>query len=98
MTETRYARSPRFVSRRLDGELLLVPVSAGAADMDSIFILNPVASLIWDSLDGRPLADVVARIEGEFDVAGETAATDAADLLRELIGMNAVQPVPEPHR
>ncbi len=92
MIDVVYQRSPRFVSRRLDGELLLVPISAGAADMDSIFILNEVASFIWETVDGQPLERLVAAMTSAFDVAAEDAARDARALLGELAQMGALVP------
>jgi hypothetical protein len=90
MTDPIYQRSPGFVSRRLDGELLLVPVSARAADMDSIFILNPVAAFIWETLHGRALDEVVDRMSAEFDVGPDEAAQDARALIEELVALKAV--------
>lgn len=96
MNQPVYQRSSRFVARRFDGELLLVPVSASAADMDSIFILNPVASLIWESLNETPFEEIVARVQVEFDVPPEQAAHDAHAFLAELIELQAAVSPAEP--
>ena len=62
--------------------------------MDSIFMLNPVAALIWDCLHGRAIGEVVACVSAEFDVSTDEAAADARALIDELVALKAVRAVP----
>ena len=52
----------------------------------TLFTLNPVATLIWQSADGgTPLDEIVERkICAEFDVAPETALKDAEMFVTDL--------------
>ena len=59
-----------FVTREIGGETLIVPVTGHVMDLESIFVLNPVGSRIWELLalaeHREPDRDVVA---GEFAVS-----------------------------
>ena len=46
-------RNSNVISRKIAGELFLVPVKGKVADMENIFALTAVAEYIWDRLDGR---------------------------------------------
>jgi hypothetical protein len=89
-----FVRSDRIVGRRLLDEFILVPIVSHGADIDSIFSLNRVGALIWETLDGRRSGDeVVAAIVERFDVAPERAAEDYADFLAKLSSVDAVKRV-----
>ena len=82
MSAGRYvARSPEIAARAFDGETIIM----SAAD-SSLFTLNEVATVIWESADGStPLEEIVAtRICLRFDVAQEVALEDAERLVEEL--------------
>ncbi len=75
------SRSSSVAARVFDGETIVM------SPLDStIFVLNPTATAIWQSADGRtPLADVVRdRICAEFEVEFDTAMQDAEKLVQEL--------------
>ena len=46
-----------FVTREIAGETLIVPVTGQAMDLESIFVLNPVGSRIWDLLRSPTTVD-----------------------------------------
>ena len=49
-----YTPSEDIVARDIEGELIIVPLTAGFGDMeDTLFTLNPTGRAIWDRLDGR---------------------------------------------
>jgi len=51
-----------------------------------VFSLNEVATVIWETADGRtPLDEIIAnRICAEFEVAPQVALKDAEELVQEL--------------
>ncbi|HKB11034.1 MAG TPA: PqqD family protein [Vicinamibacterales bacterium] len=74
-----------FVTREIAGETLIVPVTGHAADLEAIYVLNPVASRIWDLLRSPTTATRIAEtIAGEFDVPAQTAADDVAEFVESL--------------
>ena len=81
MAETYIARSPAIAARMLGGEMMVMSA------MDSTFFtLNEVATLIWQSADGRtPLSEIVERkVCEEFEVSREDARVDAEHFVQEL--------------
>lgn len=83
------ARSSRVAARRLGDELLVMSVG----DSASLFSLNKVAAILWESADGvTPLEEIVRnRICPRFDIAPDTALKDAQDLVERLAGHGIVQ-------
>lgn len=80
-----YRKKAGIISRKIAGEVFLVPVKGKLADMRHIFTLNPVAEFIWDSLDGRcSLQEILKDILSEFDVEEMQAETDLADFVKAL--------------
>jgi coenzyme PQQ synthesis protein D (PqqD) len=74
-----------FVTRRIAGETLLVPVTGRVADLDAIYTLNEVGSFIWHLIDGRRSAQAIAEaVSAEYDVTLERAALDVDELLTTL--------------
>ena len=90
-----FERNKDVVSRRIAGELFLVPVSGELANMQSMFTLTSVAEFIWEELDGqrnlRAISDDVAarfeveRAQAESDVRAFVAELTAAGLVREAV-------------
>jgi methyltransferase-like protein len=96
--ETGAARRPmrigeeRFVTRRIAGETLLVPVSGAVADLEALYVLNEVGAFVWERLDGRRTVREIAEAvveeyeigldEAERDVAALVAALESAGLVR----------------
>lgn len=86
-------RSPRIVSRRIAGELVLVPLVTHGADLDAIYNLNAVGAYIWERLDGRASGDaIVADLTGTFEVGAEQAAADYLEFVAQLVDLGAASP------
>ncbi len=80
-----FARNKDVVSRKIGGELFLVPVKGRLADMEKIFTLTSVAEFIWDRLDGqRSVGEIRDEVIAEFDVAQEQADSDIREFIAEL--------------
>ena len=81
MAETYISRSPAIAARMLGGEMMVMSVTDS-----TFFTLNEVATVIWQSADGRtPLSEIVERhVCEEFDVTPEAARLDAEHFVHEL--------------
>jgi hypothetical protein len=89
-----FQRTRNIVSRRVAGELFLVPVAGNLADMQRIFTLTKVAEFIWDRLDGqRNLSDILNDVVERFDVNEEQADSDIQALVTELLTEGLVQEI-----
>jgi hypothetical protein len=78
-------RADGIVARRIAGELLLVPVRGQLADLQRLYVLNPVAELIWGLLDGRhELPAIQDAIASRFAVSPATAGADLKEFIDSL--------------
>ena len=79
--------SDDVVAREIDGELLIVPLTAGIGDMeDQLYTLNETGRAIWDRLDGQhTLGQVVSELSAEFDDPEDVLSADVLGLVDELL-------------
>ena len=94
MNNKRYvARSTAIAARVLGDETMIM----SAAD-STLFTLNEVATVIWESVDGAtPLEEIVAnKICAQYDVTFEAALEDAEVLVEELAGHGLLMVSDEP--
>ena len=85
-----------FVTREIGGETLIVPVTGHVMDLESIYVLNPVGSRIWELLRSPTTADRIADIvAGEYAVSPEHAAGDVTEFLDSLSTRGLIQELPK---
>ena len=79
--------SQNIVAREIEGELIIVPLVSGIADMeDELFTLNKTGRAIWEKLDGKmTLKDVVSELSIEFEATENEIEKDVIGLISELI-------------
>jgi len=78
-------KKQEFVTRRIAGETLIIPVKGGVGDLNSIYTLNQTGTLIWEALSaGTPVGEIVKAICRAYDVAEDSAAKDVAEFLASL--------------
>ncbi len=86
------SKQPNWVSRRIAGETILVPLAGNIADLDSIFVLDEVGSAIWDLLDGQhstgQIAEALCKI---YEVEREEATSDVCRFLDAMRDANLVR-------
>jgi hypothetical protein len=81
-----FEKTDSIVSRRIAGELFLVPISGDLANMQRIFALTAVAEFIWEKLDGRMnLNEIRRHVLDRFDVSEEQAEADIKEFVTELL-------------
>jgi hypothetical protein len=85
MGEKIYRRNEDIVTRKIAGELFLVPIRGKIADMQRIFTLNPVAEYIWQEIDKQNLHEIREGILARFDVEEERAEADIREFIAELL-------------
>ena len=84
--EARFRPSSDVVSREIGGEIIIVPLASGVADLEKeLFTLNPTGLSIWTKLDGsRTVAEVAHEVARDFDAPEDTVRADVIELLAEL--------------
>jgi hypothetical protein len=81
----RFIKGDDLVTRRIAGETIIVPVKAHVAELDSVYRLNELGSLIWERVDGRSrMSEIADAICIEYDVTPEAAVNDVAEFLGSL--------------
>ncbi|MBZ5659847.1 MAG: PqqD family protein [Acidobacteriia bacterium] len=84
MNDTRYmARSAAIASRPLGDETMVM-----SAASSTLFTLDEIATLLWESADGvTPLDEIVRnKICARYDIPPDVALRDAENFIQQLAG------------
>lgn len=78
--------SNNVVAREIEGELIVVPLTAGMGDLeDELFTLNQTGRAIWGMLDGqRTVNDVVHELSNTYSASEGEIEKDVLGLVEEL--------------
>ena len=88
----RFNKDPSFVYRRIADECILVPIRRQVADLNYIYVLNPVADRIWELLDGeRRVTDIQAQIAAEFEASPQEVGQDLEEFLAQLTEIGGIR-------
>jgi hypothetical protein len=86
-----------FVTRRIADETIIVPVVGGVGDLDAIFTLNEVGSLIWQLVDTPTTVHAIVEEVGRtFDASPDRLEQDVVEFLGKLAEAGLIQPLGEP--
>jgi phosphoribosylformylglycinamidine (FGAM) synthase PurS component len=89
-----YRKKETIAGRRIADESFLIPVCGSPAQMDKIFVMNPMADFIWQRLDGRrSLQAILKAVVENFDVEREQARADLDDLVGRLLANGLIEEV-----
>ena len=89
-----YIPSQDVVTREIEGEIILIPITSGIGDMDEIYTLNETGRAIWRSLDGKKsLREVAASLETKFIAKPDEIEKDVQGLVNELLKRKMLIPV-----
>jgi hypothetical protein len=80
-----YVPSDEVVYREIEGEVIIVPLTAGIGDADELYTLNETGQAIWQRLDGdKSLKDVVASLAAEYEAPAGAIEADVLGMVGEL--------------
>ena len=89
-----WRRAQGVVTRRVAGELVLVPVAgagSGPARDTRFFVLNETAERLWSLLEEpRTPAELARHLTYEFEVDGARARADVDAFLADLSAQGAI--------
>jgi len=81
-----------YVTRKIAGETIVVPIRSQAAELDFVYVLNEVGATIWSRLDeGLAPAEIAAAIANDFEVDPDTARQDVDRFLETLLGAGVIE-------
>jgi hypothetical protein len=93
-SHARFIRNQEVVCRKIDGELIIVPIRNNVGDLNSLYTLNPVGSALWDfMLEGHTVPEMVQLICDEFEVTKTQAQEDIETFLGSLLEEKLVMSV-----
>jgi Coenzyme PQQ synthesis protein D (PqqD) len=93
-SHARFIRNQDVVSRQIAGELIIVPIRSGVGDLNSLYTLNPVGSVLWEFMAERhSVAEMVQRVCDEFEVTVAQAQQDIEAFLDSLVEEKLVQSI-----
>ena len=80
-----YAKDADLVTRCVAGETIIVPIKNKVGDLDSIYTLNEVGTLIWELIDGKnSISRIVEVISNTYEVKLEEAEGDTLHFINSL--------------
>ncbi len=82
-----YAPSGDIVAREIEGEIIIVPLTAGIGDAeDDLFSLNETGRAFWKLLDGKKtLAQIARTLAEKYDAPPARIEKDILGLAAELL-------------
>ena len=81
-----------MVTRRVAGEVILVPVTQKMDKEASLYTLDEVAAFLWDEINGeRSGRDLMKLLQEAYDVGKEQSEQDVQTFLEQLESMDAVR-------
>jgi hypothetical protein len=87
-----YIKEKDFVTREIAGETIIVPVRGNVGDLDSIYTLNELGTIIWQLIDGKKSVDqIIEAICNTYEVTAEQAEKDAIEFLNTLIAAGLIR-------
>jgi hypothetical protein len=80
-----FVKGKDLVTRCVAGETIIVPIKGNVGDLDSIYTLNEVGTVIWGLIDGKKRLDqIIEAIYSAYEVTSEVAKKDVIDFLNTL--------------
>ncbi len=79
--------SPDVVSRSIEGEIIIVPLTSGVGENpDDLYTLNETGREIWKLVDGKKnLAKVIQTLEANYRSPGKEIEEDVLGMVSELV-------------
>jgi hypothetical protein len=80
-----YIKETDIVTRDIAGETIIVPVRNNVGDLNSIYTLNEIGTMIWQLIDGQKnVSQIIKKICMAYDVSPEEAEKDTLEFLNSL--------------
>ncbi len=88
-----FGKEKNYVTREIAGETIIVPIRSHAKDLDAIYTLNEMGTLIWNLIDGHTsMGQIVNAVCEAYEVSKEEAEKDAAEFLESLHAALLIHP------
>jgi len=89
-----FEKQSTIVTRRVAGEMILVPITRRMDEEAALYILDEVAAFLWEQLDGRHTGqDLIQMLESAYTVERHQAEEDVQTFLAKLKEIDVIRPV-----
>ena len=87
-----YSKDADLVTRCVAGETIIVPIKNKVGDLDSIYTLNEVGTLIWELIDGKNnVSKIVKAVHSAYEVTHEETEKDTIEFLNLLVAARLIR-------
>lgn len=84
-------KNTNMVTRIIEGEVILMPVYKDSNEINCIYTLNKVASLVWEMIDGKKtLGKIKKEVLKKFDTTKKEVDKELGIFLKELKEIKAL--------
>ena len=87
-----FEKDPAVVTRKVAGEVILVPITPQVQEDSSLFTLDAVAAFLWGCLQGQVSGrELVDRLTSAYQVETFQAEQDVRTFLQQLESIQAIR-------
>ena len=80
-----FIKGKDLVTRSIDGETIIVPIKNKVGDLNSIYTLNEIGTMIWELIDGnKSVSKIVEAVDNTYEVKLEEVEKDTLEFLNSL--------------
>jgi hypothetical protein len=91
-----FIKGKDLVTRSIAGETIIVPIKNNVGDLDSVYTLNEIGTLIWELIDGKKSLDqIIEAIYSAYEVTPEEVTKDMVDFVSSLKEAGLIRPIGE---
>ncbi|NIQ91676.1 MAG: PqqD family protein [Deltaproteobacteria bacterium] len=88
-----FAKENDLVTRDVAGEIIIVPIKGHVGDLEGVFTLNELGTMIWELINGQTTGrELVEAVRNEYDVGAAETEKDVVDFLRSLEEAGLIRP------
>ena len=84
-----YLPNPRIAYRKINGDMVIVHTLE-----NKLVRLNPTATVMWENLDGKTVAEIAREVCAQFEVDEKEALRDIVEFIDHLIERGFVEVSP----
>ena len=91
-----FTKKDDCVAREIAGETVIVPIKSQVGDLNSIYTLNELGTMIWKLIDGQTgISQIMEAVCREYEVTPDEARKDIFAFLSDLESVGLIQPLGE---
>jgi hypothetical protein len=91
-----FVKKDDCVAREIAGETVIVPIKSQVGDLNSIYTLNELGTMIWKLIDGQTgISQIMEAVCREYEVTPDEAQKDIFAFLTDLKGAGLIQSLGE---